>query len=232
MGVYFYDQWDPQSDRGPDPNVVKHRFVANATWDLPFGKGRSHGSNMPGWADALFGGWTVSTIFQARSGLNLTPFFTGYYSYNPWNTAIGLDGLGESGCCNWRPNLVGDPKIGASRDQWFDPTAYAIPGDGQFGNAKKGTLTGPGTWIVNFAFYKDVIASGRYRLQFSALLDNAFNHPQFFPGYNSSFGNMQPYLEDGITDNGTTGVLGADTIGNAEGFATGRVIRLGLRLTF
>jgi hypothetical protein len=43
---------------------------------------------------------------------------------------------------------------------------------------------------------------------------------------------MQPYLEDGITDSGTTGVLGADTIGNAEGFSTGRVIRLGLRLTF
>ena len=48
-------------DRGPDPNVVKHRVVANATWDIPVGKNRKYGSNMPGWANALFGGWTVST---------------------------------------------------------------------------------------------------------------------------------------------------------------------------
>ena len=29
-----------------------------------------------------------------------------------------------------------------------------------------------------------------------------------------------------------TGVLGADTVGNVEGFAAGRVIRLGVRLRF
>jgi hypothetical protein len=232
LGVNLYNQWDPQSDRGPDPNVVKHRVVANATWDIPVGRNRAHGSGMPGWADALFGGWTVSTIFQARSGLNLTPFFSGYYSYNPWNTAISLDGIGNQGCCAWRPDVVGDPKAGASRDQWFDQTAYAIPGPGQFGNAKKGSLTGPGTWIVNFSFYKDIIAKGRFRLQLTALLDNAFNHPQFFPAYDGSFANLQPYLEDGNLDNGVTGVLGADTVDNAEGFSTGRVIRIGIRATF
>ena len=232
LGVQLYNQWDPQSDRGPDPNVVKHRVVANATWDIPVGRNRAHGANMPGWANALFGGWTVSTIFQARSGLNLTPFFSGYYSYNPWNTAIPLDGLGNVFCCAWRPDVVGDPKIGASRDQWFDQTAYAIPGPGQFGNAKKGSLTGPGTWIVNFSIYKDVVTKNRFRLQFTALLDNAFNHPQFFPAYGDSFTNMQPYLEDGTLDSGVTGVLGGDTIGNAEGFSTGRVVRIGIRATF
>ena len=96
IGVILYNPYDLEADRGPDPNVVKHRVVANATWDIPVGKGRKYGSSMPGWADALFGGWTVSTIFQARSGLNLTPFFTGYYSYNPWNTAqVRSDGLGN-----------------------------------------------------------------------------------------------------------------------------------------
>src|SRR5207247_1379877 len=32
--------------------------------------------------------------------------------------------------------------------------------------------------------------------------------------------------------NGTTCVLGADAIGNAEGFSPGRVVRLGIRATF
>ncbi len=234
LGVNLYDQWNIGSelDHGPDPNVVKHRVVANATWDVPVGKNRKYGSSMPGWADALFGGWTVSTIFQARSGLNLTPFFSGYYSYNPWNTAISMDGVGNIGCCAWRPNLVGDPKVGASREQWFDQTAYEIPGPGEFGNAKKGSLEGPGTWIVNFSFYKDIIAKDRFRLQLSALLDNAFNHPQFFPGYGSAFTDMQSYLEDGDPNNGVTGVLGADTVDNAEGFSTGRVFRIGIRATF
>jgi len=232
IGVVLYNPWEPDSDRGPDINVVKHRLVANATWDIPVGKNRKYGSNMPGWADALFGGWTTSTIFQARSGLNLTPFFSGYYSYNPWNTAKPLDGLGNWFCCAWRPDVTGDPNTPQTRDQWFDQTAYTIPGPGEFGNAKKGSLEGPGTWIVNFSIFKDIVAKDKFRLQLTALLDNAFNHPQFFPGYGDGFHNMQGYLEDGDPNNGVTGVLGSETIGNAEGFSPGRVFRIGLRATF
>jgi hypothetical protein len=232
IGVVLYNPWDPMGDRGPDINVVKHRLLANATWDLPFGKNRKHATNMPGWAETLFGGWTVSTIFQARSGLNLTPFFTGYYSYNPWNTAKPLDGLGNCFADCWRPDQIKDPNGPHTRDQWFDQTAYTIPAPGQYGNAKKGTLLGPGTWVVNFSFYKDVVAKDRFRLQLTALLDNAFNHPQFFPFYGSGFHNMQPYLENGDPHDGVTGVLGADTIANQEGFAPGRVFRIGIRATF
>ena len=61
--------FDMEMDRGADPNVVNHRLIGNATWDIPVGHGRKHGANMPGWADALFGGGTVSTIFQARTGM-------------------------------------------------------------------------------------------------------------------------------------------------------------------
>ena len=37
---------------------------------------------------------------------------------------------------------------------------------------------------------------------------------------------------DGVTDNGTTANLGSGSIANQEGFAPGRVIRIGLRATF
>jgi hypothetical protein len=232
IGTYAYNIFDLEMDRGPDPNVVKHRVVANATWDIPVGHGRSHGADMPGWADALFGGWTVSTIFQARSGINLTPFFSGFYTTSPWNTGQSLDGLGNVGCCAWKPDQIGDPASGGSRDAFFNQAAYAMPGDGQYGNTKKGSLTGPGTWVVNFALYKDIVVKSRFRLQISAMLDNAFNHPQFFPGYGSGFADLTSYLVDGVADNGTTGVLGGDTIANAEGFAPGRVIRIGIRATF
>jgi hypothetical protein len=187
---------------------------------------------MPGWANALFGGWTVSTIFQARSGNNLTPFFSGFYTTSPWNTGQPLDGVGVNFADNWRPDQLSNPNTGGTRDHFFNQAAYALPGDGQYGNAKKGSLLGPGTWVVNFAFYKDVIASQHFRLQFSALLDNAFNHPQFFVGNGDDFANLSDALVNGIPDNGTTGVLGAGAIRNVEGFANGRQLRLGIRATF
>ena len=231
LGVIQFDSFDIEKDRGPDPNVVKHRVLANATWEIPVGRNRSHGANMPAWSNALFGGWTVSTIFQARSGNNLTPWFSGYYTTSPWNTAHPLDGVGNHFGDAWRPNQNGNPNTGGSRDQFFDPSVYSIPAEGQLGNAEKGSLRGPGTWVVNFAFYKDVIARDRFRLQLTGLLDNAFNHPQFFAAYGDAFSDLTEYLNDGV-ENGTMGVLGAGSIRNVEGFANGRVLRVGLRATF
>jgi hypothetical protein len=231
LGVIQFDSFDIEKDRGPDPNVMKHRVVANATWEVPLGRNRRHGANMPAWSNALFGGWTVSTIFQARSGNNLTPWFSGYYSTSPWNTGHPLDGVGNHFGDAWRPDQIGDPNTGGSRDQFFNPAAYALPAPGQLGNAAKGSLRGPGTWVVNFAFYKDLIARQRLRLQLTALLDNAFNHPQFFTFYGDGFSDLTEFLNDGV-ENGTMGVLGADSITNVELFAPGREFRIGLRATF
>jgi hypothetical protein len=232
LGVVMFDPYDIEKDRGPDPNVVKHRVVVNGTWDIPVGHGRKVGANMPGWANALFGGWTASALFQARSGLNLTPFFSGFYSNNPWNTGKPLDGLGNCFCEAWRPDQISDPNVGGSRDSFFNINAYRLPAPGTLGNAKKGSIHGPGTWVANFAFYKDVVTRDHFRLQFSALLDNAFNHPQFFPAYGSGFVDLTDFLANGDPANGTTAVLGAGTIANAEGFSPGRVFRLGVRATF
>jgi hypothetical protein len=232
IGPVQFDPYDIEKDRGPDPNVVKHRFVANATVDIPVGHGRKYGSDMAAWSNALFGGWTVSTIVQARSGQNLTPFFSSYYTTTPWNTGKPLDGLGASFCCAWRPDQIKDPNTGGSREAFFDQTAYAIPAPGVLGNAKKGSLKGPGTWVVNFGFYKDLVTHNDFRLQFSTVMDNAFNHPQFFPAYGSGFVQLDDFLVNGDPNNGTTGVLGADTIANTEGFSPGRVIRLGVRVMF
>jgi hypothetical protein len=234
IGVVQYDPYDIEKDRGPDPNVIKHRLVVNSTWDIPVGRDRPFGSSLPTWADAIIGGWTVSTIFQARSGPNLTPFFVyGTDPIYPANTGIGLDGVGQFGE-SWRPDQVGDPNSGGSRDRFFDLTAYALPAPGTLGTARKGSLKGPGTWIANFAFYKDIVRTNDVNVEFTALLDNAFNHPQFFvPGLGTGgFVDLTDYLLNGLEDNGTTAVLGADTVGNVEGFAAGRVVRLGLRMRF
>jgi hypothetical protein len=234
IGVVQFDPYDIEKDRGPDPNVVKHRFVMNSTWQVPYGHGQKFGADAPAWADAIVGGWTVSSIFQARSGPNLTPFFTyGTDPEFPANTGRALDGVGQFGEA-WRPDVVGDPNVGGSRDSFFDVTAFRLPAPGTLGNAKKGSLKGPGTWILNLAFYKTVFRSNATNVEFSVLMDNALNHPQFFvPSLGTAgFADLTDYLLDGDANNGTTAVLGADTVGNAEGFSAGRVIRLGLRVQF
>jgi hypothetical protein len=234
IGVVQYDPYDIEKDRGPDPNVVKHRVVMNSTWDIPVGRARTFGATLPLWADAIVGGWTVSTIFQARSGPNLTPYFTygdtgGIY---PANTGRTLDGVGQFGEA-WRPDVVSDPNTGGTRIAYYNLAAFKLPEPGSLGNAKKGSVQGPGTWIVNFAFYKDVFRRNGMSAQFSALLDNAFNHPQFSVGLGTGgFMDLTDYLINGVSDNGTTAALDADTVGSPEGFSVGRVVRLGLRLRF
>jgi hypothetical protein len=234
IGVVQYDPYDIEKDRGPDPNVAKHRFVMNSTFDIPIGRERPVGRNLPLWADAIVGGWTVSTIVQARSGPNLTPYFTYGDTGNiyPANTGRTLDGVGQFGEA-WRPDVTGDPNGGGSRDRFFDLTAFTLPAAGSLGNATKGSVRGPGTWIVNFAFYKDIVRTHGFTAQVSALLDNAFNHPQFNVGLGTAgFMDLTDYLINGEAENGTTAVLGADTVGSSEGFSVGRVVRLGLRMRF
>jgi hypothetical protein len=234
IGVVQYDPYNIELDRGPDPNVVRHRFVLNSTWMLPFGRGQAYGADMPRWADAVVGGWTIATIMQARSGQYLTPFFTyGTDPIFPANTGRALDGVGQFGEA-WRPDVTGDPNTGTSRSQFFNLGAYSVPAPGTLGNAKKGSLLGPGTWVVNFAFYKDIIKASGYTVEFTALMDNAFNHPQFYvPDLGTDgFADLTDLLINDTPDNGTTGVLGADTVGNVEGFSPGRAIRFGLRVRF
>ena len=234
LGIIQYDPYNLEADRGPDPYVARHRVLINATVDVPVGKDRQFGSGMPTWADKLFGGWTVSTIFQARSGANLTPFFSlGYSSYTPYNIGFNPDTTGVWTGDTYRPNLVGDPKANVPAGLFFNPAAYALPGDGQFpGTTPRNSLEGPGNWVMNFAIYKDIISRKGMKVQFTATIDNAFNTAQFFPGPGSSFLDLTDYLINDTPDNGTMGVLGADAQSNVEGFAYGRVIRLGLRVRF
>jgi len=47
---------------------IPHRFVASGVYDLPFGRGRHFGSNLPGVVDAAFGGWSLGSIITRADG--------------------------------------------------------------------------------------------------------------------------------------------------------------------
>ena len=83
----MFDPYDIEKDRGPDPNVVKHRVVANAHLGHP-GRARAQARRR-----TCRAGRTRSSAAgrsrrssRRRSGNNLTPFFYGFYTTSPWNT--------------------------------------------------------------------------------------------------------------------------------------------------
>ncbi|HET8645183.1 MAG TPA: hypothetical protein VFO85_06825, partial [Vicinamibacteria bacterium] len=215
VGVIQYDPYDIEKDRGPDPYVPRHRLTLNAAVGMP-------------------GGLRLSALVQARSGHFLTPFFSyGTSPVFPANTARELDGIGCF-CEAWRPDQVGDPRPGGSREAFFDPRAYALPAPGTLGNARRGSLVGPGTWVVSLALTRNLVTRGRFTAAASLVLDNALNHPQFFVDHQGAGGfvDLTDHLLGGTADNGRLGHLGVDTVGNVEGFSAGREVRVGLRLSF
>jgi hypothetical protein len=230
-GVVQYDPYDLSRNEGPNPFVERHRFVAYGSWDLPVGRGRRHLGGLPGWADAFLGGWTATTIVLARSGFHLTPYYTAVdvNGSNPANTHYPLNNDFEE---MWRPDVVGDPNGARSNDSFFNLDAFREAAPGTLGNAGAGILEGPGTFAVNFGFYKQLFKVRRVTGQFRVTLDNAFNQPQFFVDPvnhpESTFLNLTDALKN--RDNGSTNRL-RDTR-RTDGFAPGRVIRLGVRLEF
>ena len=236
LGVVQYNPYDLSQDLGPDPQVPKHRFIMNATYELPLGRGQAHMKELPGWADVLLGGWTVSGIFQARSGNLLTPYFEyGTDPIYPSNTGRGLETVpffGES----WRPDVIGNVEGDRSRTNWFNLGAFALPADGTTGNAKRGIIEAPGNWVVNLGLYKTLARAHGFSVEFRATFENILNHPQFSVNQDSPFLDLTDYLINGLKTNGVTNVLASpdsqDNVGSDEGFASSRIIRLGLRVRF
>jgi hypothetical protein len=70
-------------------------------------------------------------------------------------------------------------------DQWFNTAAFSDRAffsngfpifTGRFGDAPKGSITGPGAWNVDFAAFKDVRLTGAAMFRVSVLVTNLFNH--------------------------------------------------------
>jgi len=45
-----------------------HRLVMSWIWELPFGRGRRFGSNLPKPIEFLAGGWQLDSVVQRQSG--------------------------------------------------------------------------------------------------------------------------------------------------------------------
>lgn len=188
LGGQTYDQFNPSNDFGRDSFVSRHRFVAYGVYELPFGKGRRYGSQLPGIVDAFAGGWQLSSNMFVKSGTGFTPFWAcdNCGPAFPGNVASSfIDAVGAFGGTSFRPTLTSDPNSVTGAQQW-DPDAFGVPSVGAdlFTNpqsVKRNQLLGPGSVGVNLGVQKAFRIGERFQIQVGADVNNLFNHPLFSP---------------------------------------------------
>lgn len=61
--------WDLDQQYANSDFDIRHQMNANWYVELPFGHGKPFGSDIPGWANQVLGGWELSGIIRANSGL-------------------------------------------------------------------------------------------------------------------------------------------------------------------
>ena len=164
--------FDIRADWGRATYDVKHAAVISATYELPFGRGRSLLKNPGGFAEKLADGWSVNSILTAQSGFPFTP----QLSYNPSNNGDTRNPVRPF----VNPAFTG-PVITGNPSQWFNPAAFLQPppNSGFYGNLRRDTLTGPGLATWDISFLKDTSIHERLNLQFRAELFNLLNRANF-----------------------------------------------------
>ena len=154
--------FDRKGSRGRSGFDIRHNFVANAAYELP-GAGR------------LLGGWQIAAVASVHSG----PPFSPMLSFD--NADV------QSLLIPERPNLIGNPYVGACPNGarvgtltcWFNPGAFAVPPAGQFGNAGRNMLRGPGFAQFDPSLHKDFAIFHERKITIGAEAYNLFNHPNF-----------------------------------------------------
>ncbi|MBA2501297.1 MAG: TonB-dependent receptor [Pyrinomonadaceae bacterium] len=166
----FFDlagEWGRSSYDVPVINTTSFVF------DVPFGRGRKFGTDIPRALDAVLGGLRLTLINQATSGRTVN------LSYSP----AGEFNVGAP--ITYRPNLTGDPVTPSGErtiDNFLNRDAVSIPTDRSepFGNAPRNAARGPAFWQTDLGLHKQFrLFSEDTRLELRAEAFNVFNRTNF-----------------------------------------------------
>jgi hypothetical protein len=179
---YWANLYNQNSDYAQCYWDAKHVISAYAVYQLPFGRGKQFGHDMPRAVDAAIGNWSINPIVSWHSGFPIALYAA---------DASGTGSPSPRPDCNGPVSYPKRPVAGLGM-QWFDPGAFSQPTSG-FGNCPaQGPVVGPGYFDADLSLQKNFVISESKRLQFRADFLNATNHPSFAaPGHSlggSTFG--------------------------------------------
>jgi len=115
-GNSWRDAYNTMLDYNISTHDVPQSFVTALVYELPYGKGKTWGSNAPAAVRAVAGNWQVSTVVRLASGLPIGPVIDGYSN--------NLNNYGYPGPL--LPDLLSTNVAPANRSptNWINPGAY------------------------------------------------------------------------------------------------------------
>jgi hypothetical protein len=149
---------------------IRHNFTTSAVWTLPVGRGHRLLENASSFVNTLLGGWQLSGIGLARTGL-------------PANVTLSrsASALPDGNNGGQRPDrLPGQPlyPVNQSPSLWINPYAFAVPANGTWGNAPRNAVRVPGIWQADLSLEKRFPVRESKAISFRADVFNVFNHAQ------------------------------------------------------
>jgi hypothetical protein len=200
------------------------RFVANAVYELPFGRGHSFLNSSNGFVDRLVGGWSMGSIVTWTTGV---PFYiaSGRSTFNctgpltngactPANNGAQLVGISfadfkknvglfktPGGIFFINPNLLdltrdASGKVTTSK---LKAGLMTAPAPGTFGDFPVNSLSGPSYFQLDMSLIKRIRITERVRFELKATAINILNHPTFVFPVNSTGGGTNALNFDSTT---------------------------------
>jgi hypothetical protein len=182
----WQNAYDGKADFGPCYFDQTHILSSYVTYQLPVGRGKAFGHDMPAALNAVVGNWEVSGIVTLHTGNALTlNEFGGWGNFqgDPSGTnGIGNFFLSERPSCNGGLHTVDKlvPGNAATNTpgyiQWFDTSNITNAAPNTFGTCSVGDGRGPGYANTDLGLHKQFPIGEVRRLEFRFEALNAFNH--------------------------------------------------------
>jgi Carboxypeptidase regulatory-like domain len=154
-GILVQDSTDIFASRASSDFDVRHRFVVNAIYDLPFKGNR------------LVSGWELAPIMSWQTG-------------NPFNIVVNNSNTINGVSNTVTPNVSGPIHVsGNPLGQWIsNPSVFSSPGVG-FGNLGRNSVYGPGFANMDLTLAKNTKLTERMNMQWRVDAFDVFNHPNY-----------------------------------------------------
>ena len=169
-----FDIYNRKLNYGEPQYDHRHAFQAHGTIDLPFGRGKKFGGNIPGFMDRIAGGWELAPVFTYYTGRP----FTVYSGANTFNSVVQ-----STANCTGCDHALGDVIEFGGYKWYFNPDTekgkFAAPAAGSIGGTGKGYFFGPRVFDIDMAMLKRIRIHEKINLEVRADATNITNTPSF-----------------------------------------------------
>ncbi len=143
-------------------STFDQRHLVNIQFQYTTGMGKGGGSLLSGWRGRVYKEWTFQTEINAGTGLPQTPL----------QGAVLVAGYSAG----VRPNVTGASLYGGANGRFLNSAAYTAPAAGQWGNARRNSITGPGQFSLSTAMVRTFRITAKMNLDAQIAAANALNH--------------------------------------------------------